>query len=502
MPSVALAQETSAPDAPPSSDPVPPGSAPTDDGPADVSPAPGAAPTSDEEESSEQAEDSKVEGQETAAQPAPGAGTPPLPPVTAAPSVTAAPPAAKPRPQVAPQASRLSKSRRPPSAQAVPQSSRRSPSSAGPKRKAPFRVAAQPPAPQGPNLDSGPTNDESDTRDETGKPVAKEGLGGLLAIVDLTSQVGSGTFLRGTEFGDNPLFDYALTLQPTWEFKDRTQVDLVLALSQELTDSDDTAKPRQLLLSDLRLGVRRNLHAFKRSKTAIGGELYAHFPTSLTSQGETLVVAAEPRVNVVQPVSDFSLLFRTAFRKNFHRYTSPVVDIDSDGLATCLARDGGNEQIDSLSCSAGGNNASHSWNNRLGVGYAPSEEWSFTALYTLAHAWTYESYDTGAPSDCDPLNPASCAGSGVGAASGAGRRDSQLGQLLAAYAPFSNLAFTLGVATGSATRTDDDRAIRFPFLDVNNQALNLTTYFLSVTLTEPIPFFKKPEDEHATLSNR
>ncbi|MEN9581013.1 MAG: hypothetical protein RJA70_4022 [Pseudomonadota bacterium] len=323
-----------------------------------------------------------------------------------------------------------------------------------------------------------------------------------MAIVDLTSQLGSGTFLRGNGFGDNPLFDYALTLQPTWKFKDRTQVDLLMSLSQELTDSDDTAEQQQLLLSDLRLGVRRNLHTFERSKTALGGQLYAYIPTSLTSRGETLVTALEAQINVTQPVADFALLFRTAARKNFHSYTSPVVDVEDNSLATCLAREGGSERIDALSCSPGGNNTSHSWNNRVGVRYTPFEEWSFLAYYTLAHSWTYEGYDTGRAEQCNPLDPASCARSGEGAQAGRGRRDSQLGQLLAAYEATSNLTLTLGVATGSATRTDNDRSIRFPFFDINNQALNLTTYSLSVTFTEAIPFFKKSEDAHATLSNR
>lgn len=340
--------------------------------------------------------------------------------------------------------------------------------------------------------------DESLTYDENGRVTGrgKEGLGGLLFIADLSTSLGAGTFLVGNEFGRNPYYDYVVTLRPTWEFKDRTQLELMLSGTQELTKSDSTSKQRQFLLSDLRLGVRRRLYTFTESKTAVSGEFFDYLPTSIASRGATMVTALEGRVSLTQPVGDFAFSLRSSFRKNFHRYTSPVVEARETGLATCLAREGGNERINALNCTAGGNNTSFVLNHRLLASYAPFEKVSFLAMYTLAHAFTYDGFDT-SPDDCDPTQPASCARGGVGATAGRGRRDTQIGALMATYQPARNLAFTLGLFTASSPRSSDDRRIRFPFFDGESPASNLTTYFLSVTLTEPFAFSKNAKEDHA-----
>ncbi len=354
------------------------------------------------------------------------------------------------------------------------------------------------PEPTEPTLDTGPAPDEPE---EESKRDDEQGPVGPILIADLTTQAGQGTFLLGNDYARNPYFDYAVTLQPTWAFEDGTLLNLQIAVTQELTNSDSTTEQRQFLLSDLRLGAARKLYSIDSTKTAFSGELYSLWGTSLASQGETLVTALEGRVTATQPVNDFTFLFRSAYRENFHRYTSPVTSTTAeDGFRLCMARDGGNEGLGNDACTGGGNNRARAWNNRLAVSYTPFESLSFSLRYTLLHSWAYESYDVGRPENCSS-GVLECAGSGVGAAEGAGRADSQIGELFATYALRNNIALTAGVATAGATRTSDDERIRFPFFNFEGEENNLTTYFLSVTLTEPVSIFDDSKEEHAKVDS-
>jgi hypothetical protein len=112
--------------------------------------------------------------------------------------------------------------------------------------------------------------------------------------------------------------------------------------------------------------------------------------------------------------------------------------------------------------------------NALSVFYPVSESVGLGASYNLSHSWTYESFDLDEQS-------------GVGARAGRGRSDSHGGSLMVNYFPSARFALTAGMGTGGPTRTDDDKRIRFPFFNFSGPENNLTSFFVSVTLTESIP---------------
>jgi hypothetical protein len=181
-----------------------------------------------------------------------------------------------------------------------------------------------------------------------------------------------------------------------------------------------------------------------------------------------------------QPVGDFYFSFRTAFRKNFHQYSTPVLseeDIATDeanGLKTELARQAGNERVDAGIAVGMQNNVSHTWSNQLLAAYSFSDVLTLSLMYALGHGWGYESYPN------DELTA-------VGAQGGSRRGDSSTADISLSYQAKDNFEIAAGVRTIASPRTADDKAIRFPFYEFDNAELNLSVFYLSATLTEKIP---------------
>lgn len=292
-------------------------------------------------------------------------------------------------------------------------------------------------------------------------------------------EMGSGTFVIN-ESSRNEYIAWNLGLVPGYQFADRTRIQLSLGVSQELTQNDGDSVPHQLLLSDLRLGVSRPLYRWDSTKTQITGEFGVVAPTSLRSRFEHLYTAASASLSLQQPVDDFYFSFRTAFRKNFHRYSTPILteeDIETDeanGLKTELARQGGNERVQAGIAVGMQNNVSHTWSNQLLAAYSFTDKLTLSVLYALAHGWGYESYAN------DELTAA-------GAQAGSRRGDASTADLSLSYQAKDNFEIAGGVRTLTSPRTADDKALRFPFYEFNNAELNLSVFYISATLTEKIP---------------
>jgi hypothetical protein len=289
--------------------------------------------------------------------------------------------------------------------------------------------------------------------------------------------VGSGTFVID-EASRNEYVAWNGVLIPGYQFRDRTRLSLVASLTQELTQSDTESTAHQLQLSDLRIGVSRPIYVFEKTETQLFGELYGYAPTSRASRFDGLYTALDARLSIQQPVGNFFFSYRTAFRKNFHRYVTPVLSeedaVDQNNLRTEIAREGGNEIVNAGIAIGGQNNVSFTWSNQLLAAYSFNDKLSVSALYVLAHGWTYESFPR------DELTSQN-------AVAGRGRRDSSATDLSVSYQLLENLGLSGGIHTVSTPRGSDTRSLRFPFYEFSGAELNYSTFYVSATLTEKIP---------------
>jgi hypothetical protein len=331
---------------------------------------------------------------------------------------------------------------------------------------------------------SNPEAEQDTTKDkpkeETTAPTAQGShIVGPFVAGSTDIEMGSGTFVIN-EASRNEYIAWNLGLVPGYLFKDRTKIQLSVGLSQELTQNDGDSIPHQLLLSDVKLSLSRPLYRWDSSKTQISGDIGVVAPTSLRSQFERLYTAATASLSLQQPVGDFYFSFRTAFRKNFHQYSTPILSEDdivadqANGLKTELARQNGAERVDAGIALGMQNNVSHSWSNQLLAAYSFNEALTLSIMYALGHGWGYENYPN------DQLTA-------VGAQGGSRRGDSSTADLSLSYQAKDNFEIAGGVRTMTSPRTADDKALRFPFYEFNNAELNLSVFYVSATLTEKIP---------------
>lgn len=282
----------------------------------------------------------------------------------------------------------------------------------------------------------------------------------------LESGVGQGSFLAD-EYARNPYFAWGVSMVPAYYPIEGLTLSAYIKAAQEVTNSDLDNERQMWVWSDLQLRARYELGTIPVLDVDVNveGRLYA--PTSLVSRHETLALGSLARAAFVRGFGPFFVAYVTGFRKNFHRYTSPIVD--ESQRAYC--RHGGAEDLRGNACAVAGNNVSFSFLNSLSVGYSPTPSFSFGLFYGISNAFTYRRY----PKD---------ERSSAHAEGGRGQRDTSFAGLDATYRLNERISFSAGLVTIAPPKTEDNRRFRFPFYDFKSEASNLTLFYLDMTVTE------------------
>lgn len=311
------------------------------------------------------------------------------------------------------------------------------------------------------------TDDVAPQPEDDGEPQAPFAISATLE-----SSVGQGSFVAD-ENVRNAYVAWGLTVVPSYKPNKQLRLSILAQVAQELTDSDGDTARQELRLSDVQLRGRYAIATIPAVEINVAAEGRLYLPASQASQFETLVAGTQARVLLSRELSDFEFGFVSAFRKNFHSYESPVLNIEDAPTPPPLhVRAGGSEDLAGSAAAVGGNNVSYSFFNELSVGYSPLRDLSFGISYGLSNAFAYASYESDALSS-------------VYADPGRGHRDLAVGSISCSYKLDSRFSFSGGVTTTAAPKTADNQSFRFPFYDFSSTAENLTLFFVDVTVTEP-----------------
>ncbi|NOZ02495.1 MAG: hypothetical protein GXP54_11475, partial [Deltaproteobacteria bacterium] len=254
-------------------------------------------------------------------------------------------------------------------------------------------------------------------------------FGGFLL---LETQLGSGTFVQGES--KTPFFAWLLSIRPRYYFTDNIFAELRIDLQQELTTSyaTTTTKKRQVMPSDTLLTLKwQNAASYERW---LMFSPYIRFgaPSSYESHFRDLYLSLAAGFDLSSILGPIVLTYSFRFNKNFNENT--VATVDKDELRPVAAvRSGGAEDLGS-SIATGINNTSFSIFNSLMMSIMLSDEWTLTAQFAIANAWTYANL---------PIDNQS----GVGATGGRGQKDLMYGVVDLTYQPFQHIGFSLGIST-------------------------------------------------------
>ncbi|MCC6621249.1 MAG: hypothetical protein IT385_08340 [Deltaproteobacteria bacterium] len=223
------------------------------------------------------------------------------------------------------------------------------------------------------------------------KPAAKPSpfRGSEIAYRNSASAI---SFDRGAELTYNPTWVMALELAPRYWLSKTVSLGASLELSRELTNADDTTQRGETLLGDLALRVSASRLAVLPGGIDVGASLGLALPTSLASQGDTLIMSIAPALRLSRTfgkvLDGLTIGYGLRFTKLLHSYTTG--ELDAPLIGTCFAGSAG-------SCdrflNSGGRNVSFRLSNGLDVALDITDWLSASADFAIVVSWLYDAVE-------------------------------------------------------------------------------------------------------------
>lgn len=312
--------------------------------------------------------------------------------------------------------------------------------------------------------------------DEDGKPWA--------VSANLSTAIGQGTFVNVepdpayTDDVEDPSNAYdrwnlAFSLSPSYDFGDYLSVSANVAWTQQMLAGGGINEPNELRFQDVGLDLSWPGYTFKTVPVSVDAGLSFSFPTSDTSQTASLIVGTSLGGSVSYKLFDtVTLSYNTSVGKDFHEYTSPVLDDEEIGAENSLWRAGGSERVGAGLLAIDGVNTEWAWSNGISASFPVWDELRFSAAYTFSTYWTY-----------DVLRRDEF--SSEYAEDGRGVGQSVMTSVTLSYPipGVDGLSVSSGIRTSQQAKTDDNRSYNFPFWNVDGAAANASQIRASVRYT-------------------
>ncbi|MCA9563754.1 MAG: hypothetical protein KC561_09710 [Myxococcales bacterium] len=248
---------------------------------------------------------------------------------------------------------------------------------------------------------------------------------------------------------------------------DGLSLSLGWGLSKFLSESGGSTRQREVRVGDLRLGANWSSFFYDEDITGLrfSAGLGLTFPTSESSRFTNLRTAISPSLSISRAFGDLSLSYRFSFRKNFHRDTSVVADLE-DYRLDVIARDGGTENVGAA---------------QIALDTGVLTEWSVSNSFTVSYTWIpglssaigiafadFFTYDNGTISRDDEFTSEF-------AVPGRGHGQSMTGFISVSYAFLDYFSADITLDTTQEPLTADNQRVRFPFWDTQTGNLQNTT---------------------------
>lgn len=319
-------------------------------------------------------------------------------------------------------------------------------------------------------------SDEGDDEVVLEDEVAEEEGGSLIAPFSVNLSI-SNTVSLGTLFRDK----YSVTNYDVLSFGfgvgyatpvDGLNLSLSAGYSKYLSEAGGSVQQREGRWSDMGLGASYGLWSDPDfTGLSLSSSLGFTIPTSEMSRFTNLRTAVRMGLGLSRSFGDLSLSYGISFKKNWHRDTSVVADLDQYDLDV-LARDGGLEQLSETQVALDtGVLSSFSLSNSFSVSYGWFEGFRTSISFSFSDSWTYDNGTITANDEFTSEN----------AVVGRGHGQSMSGSISASYAFLDYFSAGISMSTSQQPLTADNQRVRFPFFDLETGNLSATS--LSVSLS-------------------
>ena len=270
---------------------------------------------------------------------------------------------------------------------------------------------------------------------------------------------GSGAFNRvSMSFGISPSYqwrDFAFSGQ--------------IGYQQYLSAGGGIIEPYEGRFQDIELSGGHEGWSHDGTGISVQPSFRATLPTSSSSRAQTRILGTGAGLGISRTFLDeFMLSYSLSGSRSFHRYTSPVMDIDEIGEDNALFRTDGTESIDPTRFAVAGINTKWGLSQSLSAGLMLSSRVMAMVNWSLSTSWSYDVVDTDEFSSEHECEGGRCSS------------QSSMGMLMVNYIINENMGLNIGLSTAQGARTSDNKSRAFPFYNFTSPASNRTN--LSVGL--------------------
>lgn len=262
---------------------------------------------------------------------------------------------------------------------------------------------------------------------------------------------------------------------------------VTFAAVQWLTAGGGRNAPAEFRWQDTSLAAAWDGYTFDSIGLTIAPDISFTLPTSQVSQYSTLVVGTSLGVGVSKTFFDkLGLSLGLSGGKDFHRFTSPVLDPEKLGQNEAEAelrpeaviyRAGGSEDVGRGLVAVSGLNTEYFFAGSLGARIPVWDKLTFSAGYSLATYWTYGGLSSDHPDFGDVTPDLEGINQGRGVAQ---LTRGSIGLGYPVELADVSLAFGLGLSTSQFPKTDDNQSFRFPFWNFSGAAANASAITASI----------------------
>ena len=302
--------------------------------------------------------------------------------------------------------------------------------------------------------------------------------------LNLSTGVGSGAMMvGGSEYAKNPYVGQQLTIEPAYVFtlseKIRLRVSVRETFDWEFTRVDNNSA-RYFTWSDVSVNASSRLVQIPVVGIDVFAALRMPIPISLESQYQTLVTALAPGLglakNIDIPVKgdyhmNLNIRYDLGFRKNFHRYTSPLVSTKTGNDSLPLAiRSSTDPFIETDLARGGATNVSHTVSNALTISFTPQDMVTLSVFAQLVNGFKYAGQEQLVADQYTNPN----------ARLGPGRLETIRSNIDLTISPTSYLWISAGIFTAQPVFAPDNKTINNPFWNQQSAANNYSQLYLSI----------------------
>lgn len=298
--------------------------------------------------------------------------------------------------------------------------------------------------------------------------------------VSLSSGIGQGTFAsvsNDTEFadevdpGDNAYdrWNLALSLSPSYTIADLISVSASIAWTQQMLAGGGINEPNELRFQDVGLGIDWAGHSFKSTGINVSAGLGFALPTSDTSQTSSLYVGTSLGGNISYKLFDkVNLSYSLGISKDFHEFTSPIIDEEEVGAENLIWRAGGSERVGDGIIAIDGVNTEWAVSNSISASMPVWDKLRLSASYSFSTFWTY-----------DVLQKDEFSFEEAEEGRGVGQGVSTSVSL--SYPFLDYFSASAGIRTSVQPKTADNRSFNFPFWNMDGAASNASQIRLGLS---------------------